>query len=153
MSLDQQLKALNEAERRTSPPPHLEQRLMEAFDARRREPGPRRERPVRQRFVVGAALAAGVTLGVGGSIAYFHGGAAPVVPAQPVGESVVFVLDPSGVQEAVRVVRIRVARSALESLGISTVAAQDSESVEVDILVGDDGVARGVRLANVRRSL
>jgi hypothetical protein len=68
----------------------------------------------------------------------------------PVSESVVLVVDPPGVQETVRAVRIRVAPSALEGLGIQAVGAEGSgrtESVEIDVLVGDDGVARGVRLA------
>ncbi len=146
MTIDDQLQALKEAERRYPSPPALEARVLAAFDDSQR-----RGASHRRSYVGAMALAAGVVLGVGGTAIYFQRQAAPVVPAQQVGESVVFALDPPGAGETVRVVRIRVARAALESLGIRTLASgsgsASSESVEVDVLVGDDGVARGVRLA------
>jgi len=143
MTLDDQLRALRQAERRLEPPAGLEARVLAAFDDRRRQA------PTGGRSSFAAmALAAGVLLGVGGTVMYYQRTAdAPAVPAQQVSESVVFVLEPPGAEETVRVVRIRVARSALASLGIQTVAAQDGDTVEVDVLVGEDGVARGVRLA------
>lgn len=103
---------------------------------------------VLRRWPVAAALAAGVIVGAAVTLTQLRGGTeTPTIDAVPVSESVVLVVEPPGVQESVRVVRIRVARSALESLGIQTFAAQGAESVEVDVLVGEDGVARGVRLA------
>jgi hypothetical protein len=145
MTLDEQLRALKEADVQVEVPRHVEARLMEKFDVR----GQRRRWRLGQSWPVMAALAAGL---IGGAtITLVHVGRVPEPPtltAVPVSESVVLVLEPPGVQETVRVVRIRVARSALEGLGIQTVASQqDSDSVEVDVLVGEDGVARGVRLA------
>jgi hypothetical protein len=51
--------------------------------------------------------------------------------------------------EPVRVVRMRVARSVLGELGIPSPAqrgAARAETVDIDVLVGEDGVARGVRV-------
>jgi hypothetical protein len=45
--------------------------------------------------------------------------------------------------ERVRVVRMRVAREALVALGVAATVTADM--VDVDVLVGEDGVARGVR--------
>jgi hypothetical protein len=156
MNLDEQLKALNQEEGRVDAPPHLEGRVLAAFAAQLE--GQRSE--VRaskvRRFVwgwpVAAALAAGVMLGAVLTLWNLQRGPQPpTLRGEAVSDSVVLVVEPPGVQETVRVVRIRVARSALESLGIETVASQGgsvpSDSVEVDVLVGEDGVARGVRLA------
>jgi hypothetical protein len=51
--------------------------------------------------------------------------------------------------EPIRVVRMRVARSVLGELGIPSPATQGTayvETVDIDVLVGEDGVARGVRV-------
>ena len=50
--------------------------------------------------------------------------------------------------EAIRVVRMRVARSVLGELGIPSTAHRGDhvETVDIDVLVGEDGVARGVRV-------
>jgi len=51
--------------------------------------------------------------------------------------------------EPVRVVRMRVARSVLGELGIPSPAqrgAAPAATVDIDVLVGEDGVARGVRV-------
>lgn len=148
MTLDEQLQALRQQDRHLAVPGRVEAAVLEAFDAT----GPGRVGTSRRAGmrINGAgvlALAAGIILGAGATFLYFQRQAPPTVPAQQVGESVVFVMEPPAVEETVRIVRIRVARSALESLGIQTVAAQEGDTVEVDVLVGDDGVARGVRLA------
>ena len=51
--------------------------------------------------------------------------------------------------EPIRVVRMRVARSVLGELGIPSPAqrgAAQPETVDIDVLVGEDGVARAVRV-------
>jgi hypothetical protein len=51
--------------------------------------------------------------------------------------------------EPIRVVRMRVARSVLGELGVPSPAprgAAPAETVDIDVLVGEDGVARGVRV-------
>jgi len=58
--------------------------------------------------------------------------------------TVVLVGGPMASGELVQVVRMRVDRSALNALGITQNGS--GETVEVDVLVGEDGVARGLRL-------
>jgi hypothetical protein len=58
--------------------------------------------------------------------------------------SVVLVGGPMASGELVQVVRMRVDRSALSELGIAQTGTTDT--VEIDVLVGEDGVARGLRL-------
>jgi len=58
--------------------------------------------------------------------------------------TVVLVGGPMASGELVQVVRMRVNRSALTALGITQIGS--GETVEVDVLVGEDGVARGLRL-------
>src|SRR5262249_7345096 len=58
--------------------------------------------------------------------------------------TVVLVGGPMASGELVQVVRMRVDRSALNALGITQNGSGDT--VEVDVLVGEDGVARGLRL-------
>ena len=150
MNLDEQLSALREAERRAETPARVETAVMAAFEGQRstvrgqsQAKGPR---PAKGLAL--GAMAAGIIVGVGSSAIYFNRAPqTPTLRAEPVSESVVLVVEPPGVQEHVRAVRIRVSRAALESLGIETVASQGSDTVEVDVLVGEDGVARGVRLA------
>ena len=51
--------------------------------------------------------------------------------------------------EPIRVVRMRVARSVLGDLGVPSSAPRGpsrGETVDIDVLVGEDGVARGVRV-------
>jgi hypothetical protein len=51
--------------------------------------------------------------------------------------------------EPIRVVRMRVARSVLGELGIPSPVQRGAghvETVDIDVLVGEDGVARGVRV-------
>ena len=59
--------------------------------------------------------------------------------------ALVLVGDPIAAGEIVHVVRMRVMRSALTELGIA--ASASTEMVDVDVLVGEDGVARGVRVS------
>ena len=58
--------------------------------------------------------------------------------------TVLFIGELVGAGERIRMVRMRVPRAMLASLGVS--AAEGSESVFVDVLVGEDGVARAVQV-------
>jgi hypothetical protein len=64
-------------------------------------------------------------------------------PSEP-RSTLVLVGGPMASGELVQVVRMRVERSALSALGITQSGSADT--VEVDVLVGEDGVARGLRL-------
>ena len=49
-----------------------------------------------------------------------------------------------------QLVRVRVPRSALTALGLPLNLAHAGESVQADVLVGDDGLARAIRLVRAR---
>jgi hypothetical protein len=180
------LRALARNEADVAPPPHLEARVMNAWD----QEHARRARPhVRRAFWATAAIAAGIVL-VATMVMMKSIDSQPIVlpdaphhvasadtrrfvvgptddvraePA-PVGahratrasttsvrpaaraEPVTFVVvgEPPTTGEPVRVVRMRVAASRLAAFGFQPVAQNDS--VDVELLVGDDGVARGLRL-------
>lgn len=63
--------------------------------------------------------------------------------------SLLFVGGPLASNEIVHVVRMRVTRSALTELGITATRSPTTvptDMVDVDVLVGEDGVARGLRV-------
>ncbi len=60
---------------------------------------------------------------------------------------VVLVADPIVDTSAMSIVRVRVPRTALVPLGIPLVEPNDGGSVDLEILVGEDGVARTIRRA------
>jgi hypothetical protein len=98
-------------------------------------------------------VAAGLTLGV---VVWQHNTSDPAVnpdttpqPASGQYTTVAVVGGPLMADEPIRVVRMRVARSVLGELGIPSPArrgAASVETVDIDVLVGEDGVARGVRV-------
>ena len=59
----------------------------------------------------------------------------------------VLVADPILDVNAVSIVRVRMPRTALAPLGIPFVDPNDGGSVDLEILVGEDGVARTIRRA------
>jgi hypothetical protein len=48
--------------------------------------------------------------------------------------------------EAVRVVRMRLPAATLSNLGMRSTAGHPADAVDVDVIVGEDGVARGIRV-------
>jgi len=71
------------------------------------------------------------------------------MPGRRAYTTVAVVGGPLTADEPVRVVRMRVARSVLGELGVPSPAKQGAapaETVDIDVLVGEDGVARGVRV-------
>ena len=63
---------------------------------------------------------------------------------EPSRSAVVLVGQPISEGEVVHVVRMRVTRASLRVFGVS--AASPAEMVDIDVVVGEDGVARGVRV-------
>jgi hypothetical protein len=63
------------------------------------------------------------------------------------GAGMVFVADPILDASATKIVRVRVPRTALVTLGLPLVEPDDRGSVELEMLVGEDGVARTIRRA------
>jgi hypothetical protein len=73
----------------------------------------------------------------------------PQPVADPARASLMLVGGPIASNEIVRVVRMRVTRSALAELGITATRSTTTvptDMVDVDVLVGEDGVARGLRV-------
>jgi hypothetical protein len=94
------------------------------------------------------AAAAGITLV--GALVWQRGTNDTVgAPEGPGYTTVAVVGGPLMANEPIRVVRMRVERSVLGELGIPSPAAQGTahlETVDIEVLVGEDGVARGVRV-------
>jgi hypothetical protein len=61
--------------------------------------------------------------------------------------TLVMVGEPLTEAEPVRVVRMRVAGSTLSALGIRSLAQPQPDSVDLEVLVGEDGVARALRVS------
>jgi hypothetical protein len=119
---------------------------------------PRGRARSRVRRVVRAATTAAAGISLVTALVWQRGANAPgAVPAQPDARradqreytTVAVVGGPLLTDEPIRVVRMRVARSVLGELGIPSTPARGAapvETVDIDVLVGEDGVARGVRV-------
>jgi len=158
-TLARAVQALAEIEAAIETPSRVETAVMAHWDASRHQA--KADRTRNSRFIRGAATtAAGVTLVAG--LAWQQGAYESTVvrtsPAPQPGlanqdaaaryQTVAVVGGPLHAGEPIRVVRMRVARSVLGELGISSTRADSAEanSVDIDVLVGEDGVARGVRV-------
>lgn len=175
-ALTRALRALAKEETRVETPEHIEAALMARFDEHHRTPCVLRRHRARTLVRGAATMAAGVMLFGAvmlqrelapvridlprrppapsdtvdptlPPIASGNGGSVPRSidsrPSEP-RSTVVLVGGPMASGELVQVVRMRVDRSALSALGITQSGSNDT--VEVDVLVGEDGVARGLRL-------
>jgi hypothetical protein len=152
------LKALAEIEAAAETPSRVEQAVMAQWDTRRRtaEVSLPRRSAAKAGVVRVTTVAAGVTL-IAAAAWDWRSATVPdttPVPARevqsPAASDALYttmpvVGGPLGRNEPVRVVRVRVPRSAVSELGIPT--APQADTVEIDVLVGEDGVARGVRMA------
>jgi hypothetical protein len=159
--LTQSLQMLVEIEAASETPSRVETALMARWET---EHDPRRRARTRTRRMVRVAttVAAGITLV--SALAWKHNamvrlkpdttntGAVrlkPDTPPESQYTTVAVVGGPLMADEPVRVVRMRVARSVLGELGIPSPAQRGAapvETVDIDVLVGEDGVARGVRV-------
>jgi hypothetical protein len=157
--LAQSLQMLAEIESASQTPSHVEAAVMAGWDARQTRRAPSRTRRVVR---VATTMAAGIT--IFGVLAWQRSATVRLKPDTTVGDGVVssfswtgsdqyttvaVVGGPLMADEPVRVVRMRVARSVLGELGIPSPAqrgAAPAETVDIDVLVGEDGVARGVRV-------
>ena len=139
---------LAEIEAASETPRHVEVAVMARWDTQRIPRAPSRT----ARVVRVATMAAGITLI--GALAWQRGSGDDAVPPRPETTgapqytTVAVVGGPLLAGEAIRVVRMRVARSVLGELGIPSTAPRGEhvETVDIDVLVGEDGVARGVRV-------
>ena len=146
--LTRTMKALAEIEASVETPTRVEAAVMARWDAFR-QGGAKTDRSLTSRVVRGTmAAAAGVTLV--GSILWPRGTNEQTdVPASRGYTTVAVVGGPLMANEPIRIVRMRVERSVLGELGIPSPTphgAAHMDTVDIEVLVGEDGVARGVRV-------
>lgn len=144
--LSADLKALAAADRLVVPPPHIEAAVMRVWDEQGPRPARRRNR-VAWRLWPAVSAAAGAGLfaawladrpGVGD----IAGSRRPVAAESRLG--LVLMADPALDPTGLSVVRVRMPRSALASAGVPLAAPHATGQVDVEILVGEDGVARSI---------
>ena len=147
------LQMLAEMESASKTSPRVETVVMARWDADH-DPS-RRTRSRNRRVIRMATLAAGIT--IVGALVWERSTEVRLKPdTTPVRlkpdttyTTVAVVGGPLMANEPIRVVRMRVARSVLGELGIPSPTqrgAAPPETVDIDVLVGEDGVARGVRV-------
>jgi hypothetical protein len=137
------LDALRQAEKRVQAPPHVEMAVLAAWDrAHVSPPGIFAKTYWTRAGAVAATMAIVVGLGQLGR----HLRESTRVTAQPVADNrtLLVVGEPILQGEPVRIVRMRVPASTLTGLGVRTAA--DVAHVDVDVIIGEDGVARAIRL-------
>ena len=148
--LARSLQMLAEIEAGSETPSRVETVVMARWDAMQKRRVPSRTRRVVR---VATVMAAGIT--IFGVLAWPRNTGDDTVRRKPdtTTESqyttVAVVGGPLMADEPIRVVRMRVARSVLGELGIPSPAqrgAAPAATVDIDVLVGEDGVARGVRV-------
>ena len=137
------LGGLRRDERQIETPPHVEAAVLAAWDMARAPRIDTRARHVWQRM---GAIAASVIVAVGlGQLGreLQRTTQASVDPARESG-TVLLVGEPILQGEPVRVVRMRVPASTLIGMGVRS--ATGDEHVDVDVIVGEDGIARAIRV-------
>jgi hypothetical protein len=70
----------------------------------------------------------------------------PATPVERPRETVMLVGGPLLSNERLQIVRMRVDRDTLTSMGLRSVSSPDATMVDIEMLVGEDGVARALRL-------
>ncbi|HEY9465058.1 MAG TPA: hypothetical protein VIR54_18325, partial [Vicinamibacterales bacterium] len=145
---------LAEIESGSTTPSRVETMVMARWDARQTKRDPSR---ARRAIRVATTMAAGIT--IIGALAWERYTAVRLPPSlvpsfgapgkpDTTYTTVAVVGGPLMDNEPIRVVRMRVARSVLGELGIPSPSHRGKapETVDIDVLVGEDGVARGVRV-------
>ena len=139
------LAALRRAEARIEAPPHVEAAVLAAWDSAHALGTARRSRSL---WRDATAVAAAVTIAVGlAQLGQQLRRATQPAPGQP-GNSRTLLLvgEPILQGEPVRMVRMRVPASTLTELGVRPVTGTAGEHIDVDVIVGEDGVARAIRV-------
>ena len=143
--LARSLQMLAEVEATSDTPSRVEAAVMARWDAAHTPRARSRSGRVVRRTVTAAA-----SITLVGALTWQHGSnVPPSVPASDGYTTVAVVGGPLMADEPIRVVRMRVARSVLGELGIPSPTQQGATqvgTVDIDVLVGEDGVARGVRV-------
>jgi hypothetical protein len=146
MTLADLLRQLREDETRVEPPPELRDAVMDAWNSAPPDSGVVSGFSRTGIWREVAALAAGVVLVVGLTRLgrELQSGVAP--PPAATTATLHLIGEPFLEGEPMRVVRMRVPASTLASLGLRSMAGELAETVDVDVMVGEDGVARAIRV-------
>lgn len=137
------LEALRQSQSADNAPGHVEIAVMSAWDAAH-PPTAHVHLTLASRL---ASLAAAAVLAVGLGVLGERLRSTPIVApsvAADAPQTVILVGEPVLDGEQVRLVRMRMPASALHALGVTATAA--AANVDVDVIVGEDGVARALRL-------
>lgn len=138
------LAALRRAEARMETPSHVEAALLAAWDKAHAEGTTSRPRSF---WRDAAAIAAAATLAIGlTQLGQQLQRANQRAPEQSGSRTLLLVGEPILQGEPVRMVRMRVPAATLTGLGVRPVAGTAGEHVDVDVIVGEDGVARAIRV-------
>jgi hypothetical protein len=154
------LRALAAQERQREAPPRVEAFLMAEF--RRRQPVPLRKPAAAWRVPAFWAAAAGLVLMASAlsripgrnafSVPPANGLAVQTAEMGDLEDSNGFIPLPNaeglGPNEEVNVVSVEVPRSAVLAAGIALADDRPTEMVKADVMLGSDGLARAIRLAN-----
>ena len=138
------LDALRDAESGDAAPAHVEAAVMRAWDASRAQTPPARLSVLSQfaSVAAGAVIAAGLTV-LGGHLRSTTAVRASL--AADTSPTVILVGEPILDGEHVRLVRMRLPAATLHALGVRSTASATGD-VDVDVVIGEDGVARGLSL-------
>jgi hypothetical protein len=152
--LERVLRALAADDRRVRVPDHVHAAVVNAWDARaprvRWTHGGRRSRwlwPFGAIAATAAALLAAVSLHDYGrrETSTSAPRTARIEPAVAQQQGLVLVADPVLDASALTVVRVRVPRSTLAHLGVTLADPDATGSIDLEVLVGEDGTARTIR--------
>ncbi len=138
------LDALRDAESGDAAPAHVEAAVMRAWDASRAQTPPARLSVLSQfaSVAAGAVIAAGLTV-LGGHLRSTTAVRASL--AADTSPTVILVGEPILDGEHVRLVRMRLPAATLHALGVRSTASATGD-IDVDVVIGEDGVARGLSL-------
>jgi hypothetical protein len=147
----QALRTLAREEEGLAAPSHVEARLLQAFDENRSA------KPVPRRMFAGDYLkvaAALVVAGVLGGYWWNRGAAPPPSYVEQVDQLPLMTVWPSSETlawldaepESLRIVHVRVASATLAAYGYAIGDPDGDGLVDLEVIVGDDGMARGVRV-------
>jgi hypothetical protein len=146
--LQRAMKALRDEESHVTAPPGLQASVLAAWDAshgsRARVFAGRFDAPRVRLIEYGAAAAAGLLLAIGlGELGVGLREASLAPP--PRAGTLLLVGAPILENENVRVVRMRMPASRLLNLGFRSTGGAPSDPIDVDVIIGEDGVARAIQ--------
>jgi len=144
-ALGDALEELRRAEARVETPPHVAAAVLAAWDKAHALGMASRPRSL---WRDAAAVAAAVTIAVGlAQLGQRLQRATEVARGQlENNRTLLLVGEPILQGEPVRMVRMRVPASTLTGLGVRSITGTPGEHIDVDVIVGEDGVARAIRV-------